>query len=116
MSPFGLFASALICAKSSPVAFCVTLTLMPLAFSNPIAMPWHHAVSGELQYIASVPCARAAHEKSRAANPTRILEIKSDTMSETLRGAIPAQAGIHFELEDETWIPALAGEDTSIMD
>jgi hypothetical protein len=29
--------------------------LTPAAFSNPIAMPWHHAVLGELQYMASVP-------------------------------------------------------------
>jgi hypothetical protein len=44
-----------LCANNSPVAFCVTLTFTPVAFSNPMAMPWHHAVLGELQYIASVP-------------------------------------------------------------
>jgi len=41
--------SALTCASISPVAFWMTATFVPVAFSNPTAMPWHHAVLGELQ-------------------------------------------------------------------
>src|SRR4029450_836849 len=70
MSPLGLLASALICAKSSPVAFCVTLTLTPVAFSKPIANPWHQAEFGELQYIASVPCAPRAAAGASATTKT----------------------------------------------
>ena len=48
-SPFGLARSAFTCASISPVAFCTTATLTPVALSKPTAMPWHHAVLGELQ-------------------------------------------------------------------
>src|SRR5450631_3475686 len=89
MSPFGLFASALICAKSSPVAFWVTLTLMPVTFSKPIATPWHHAVSGELQYMANVPCARAALARKSAANPANILQIMRDSGGHEYRSRFP---------------------------
>ena len=60
MSPFGFAASALTCASISPVAFCTTATFVPVAFSNPTAMPWHHAVFGELQYRLSCAAAREA--------------------------------------------------------
>src|SRR5438067_729228 len=46
MSPFGLAASAFTCANISPVAFCTTATRVPVAFSKPTAIPWHHAVLG----------------------------------------------------------------------
>jgi hypothetical protein len=41
---------------------------MPDDFSNPIAMPWHHALFGELQYIASAPCANVDAGTSSGAN------------------------------------------------
>jgi hypothetical protein len=44
-----LAASAFTCASISPVAFWMTATRVPVAFSKPTAMPWHQAVLGELQ-------------------------------------------------------------------
>ena len=64
MSPFGLALSAFTCASISPVAFCTTATLMPVAFSKPTAMPWHHAVLGELQYRLSWPAAGKAAKRA----------------------------------------------------
>src|SRR5216117_1621166 len=64
MSPLGFALSALICASISPVAFCTTAALMPVAFSKPFAMPWHHAVLGELQYrLSCAAAARAAADR-----------------------------------------------------
>src|SRR6202171_5922568 len=84
MSPLGLAASALICAKSSPVAFCVTDALTLVAFSKPIAMPWHQAVLGELQYMARVPCESTMPGKSRAITPVirqRIIDHSTEKTS-----------------------------------
>src|SRR5262249_24587265 len=67
MSPLGLARSALICANVSPVAFCTTATLLPVAFSKPTAMPWHHAVLGELQYMLSCATAGVAATSTSAA-------------------------------------------------
>src|SRR5258708_18083875 len=91
MSPLGLPASALICAKSSPVAFCVTVTLTPVTLSKPIAMPWHHAVEGELQYMASVPCDHAAVAQVKAARPAAMRNIiPSSLFGRSTDLAVPA--------------------------
>src|SRR5450432_1371971 len=37
----------------------MTDTCVPVAFSNPMAMPWHQAVLGERQYMLSWACATA---------------------------------------------------------
>src|SRR4030095_6173581 len=69
----------------------MTATFVPVAFSKPIAMPWHHAVLGELQYRLS--CAAAAHgsaSSARARKPRRTIGRVSSSLGDAADFLVPA--------------------------
>src|SRR6185436_10397448 len=86
MSPLGLARSAFTCANISPVAFCTTATLVPVAFSKPTAMPWHQAVLGELQYMLSCACADAVTANSAMNVQRRFMETGAPEKSKSIEG------------------------------